>query len=91
MVNPNQDRRHWTLDKSFNVTHVLTTVGLIGSLFMYANSMDKRVAILEEKTLAQVRSTQVAQEDMKELGNEVKVELRALRNEVIQLMREPRK
>ena len=43
------DRRHWHLDKTLNVSHLLTTVVIAGSLFAYANNMDRRVAILEEK------------------------------------------
>ena len=41
-----QDRRHWHLDKTLNVSHLLTTVVIAGSLFAYANNMDRRVAIL---------------------------------------------
>ena len=43
------DRRHWHLDKTLNVSHLLTTVVIAGSLFAYANNMERRVAILEEK------------------------------------------
>ena len=43
------DRRHWHLDKTLNISHLLTTLVIAGSLFAYANNMDRRVAILEEK------------------------------------------
>lgn len=36
------DRRGWHLDKTLNITHLLTTLVIAGSLFSYANNMDRR-------------------------------------------------
>ena len=38
-----QDRRSWHLDKTLNISHILTTLVIAGSLFAYAGGMDKRV------------------------------------------------
>ena len=80
------DRRHWHLDKTLNVSHLLTTLVIAGSLFAYANNMDRRVAILEEKMQAQAMQNQQSAEDVKELAADVKHELRLLRTELMRLM-----
>lgn len=81
------DRRHWHLDKTLNVSHLLTTVVIAGSLFAYANNMDRRVAILEEKMQAQAAQNQQSAADVKELATDVKHELRLLRQELLSMMR----
>ena len=81
------DRRHWHLDKTLNVSHLLTTLVIAGSLFAYANNMDRRVAILEEKMQAQAVQNQQSAADVKELATDVKHELRLLRQELLSMMR----
>lgn len=81
------DRRHWHLDKTLNVSHLLTTVVIAGSLFAYANNMDRRVAVLEEKMQAQAIQNQQSAADVKELATDVKHELRLLRQELLSMMR----
>ena len=80
------DRRHWHLDKTLNASHLLTTVVIAGSLFAYANNMDRRVAILEEKMQVQAAENQRGQAEVKELASDVKHELRLLRTELMRLM-----
>ena len=79
-------RRHWHLDKTLNVSHLLTTVVIAGSLFAYANNMDRRVAILEEKMQVQATENQRGQAEVRELAADVKHELRLLRTELMRLM-----
>lgn len=81
------DRRHWHLDKTLNVSHLLTTLVIAGSLFAYANNMDRRVAVLEEKMQAQAIQNQQSAADVKELATDVKHELRLLRQELLSMMR----
>lgn len=80
------DRRHWHLDKTLNVSHLLTTLVVAGSLFAYANNMDKRVAILEEKMQVQSQENKRASDEVKELAADVKHELRLLRTELLRLV-----
>ena len=81
-----QDRRHWHLDKTLNVSHLLTTVVIAGSLFAYANNMDRRVAILEEKMRVQAAENHRSAGEVRELAADVKHELRLLRTELMRLM-----
>ena len=76
------DRRHWHLDKTLNISHLLTTLVIAGSLFAYANNMDRRVAILEEKMHVQSVENQRSASEVKDLAREVKDELRLLRQEL---------
>ena len=55
---------------------------IAGSLFAYANNMDRRVAILEEKMQVQAAENQRSQTEVKELASDVKHELRLLRTEL---------
>ena len=80
------DRRHWHLDKTLNVSHLLTTVVIAGSLFAYANNMDRRVAILEEKMQVQAAENNRSAGEVRELAADVKHELRLLRTELMRLM-----
>ena len=85
MANPQhfEDRRHWHLDKTLNLSHLLTTLVIAGSLFAYAGGMDKRVAVLEAQVLAQKQANEQARNDVRELINDVKFEVRALRADVM--------
>ena len=83
-----QDRRHWHLDKTLNVSHLLTTLVISGSLFAYANNMDRRVAILEEKMQVQEQENSRSAAEVRELAADVKHELRLLRTELMRMMTE---
>lgn len=82
------DRRNWHLDKTLNVSHLLTTLVIAGSLFAYANNMDRRVAILEEKMQVQVQENSRSAAEVRELAADVKHELRLLRTELMRITTE---
>ena len=37
----------WHLDKTFSVSHLISTLAIAGAVFMWAMSMDTRVAVIE--------------------------------------------
>lgn len=85
---------HWHLDRTLNIGHLLTTLIVAGSVFIYASNMDKRVAVLEERLASQALSNQQAQQDIKALATDVKQELRLLRTDIkdaLEQSREERK
>ena len=41
------ERRHWHLDKSVSIGHIITTLAMVTSALVWAFGMDKRVAVLE--------------------------------------------
>ena len=81
-----EERRHWHIDKTLNISHLLATFVIAGSLFAYASHMDRRVTMLEEQIKSQSVSQQDAREAVRDLGNEVKAELRALRTDLMRIV-----
>lgn len=48
-----QPKRHFALDPTVNVGHILTTLTMAAAIFAWGNAMDRRMAILEEKAHTQ--------------------------------------
>lgn len=80
--------RRWHLDRTLNIGHLLTTLVVAGSVFIYASNMDRRVAVLEERLAAQAVANRQAQEDIKSLAGDVKYELRLLRTDIMDAMKQ---
>lgn len=57
-----QDEKRWHIDKTVNLAHVLTTMGLIAALFVWGGDVDKRIALLEEQKIVQ-RALDVQQDE----------------------------
>ena len=41
----NRSGKQWHLEKSVSISHIFSTILIAGSLFSYANGMDKRIEI----------------------------------------------
>lgn len=48
-----QQKKHFTLDPTVNISHILATLTMAASIFLWGNAMDRRVAVLEEKAHSQ--------------------------------------
>lgn len=81
---PVENRRHWHLDKTLNITHVLSVIALIVTVITYTGNVEKRVAILEERMAQQTRDMNNSQQGLKELTKDIRDELRALRQELME-------
>lgn len=46
-------RPHWSFDQRINVGHLLTTIAMAASLFVYAGAIDRRIAVLEATSVHQ--------------------------------------
>lgn len=82
------ERRQWHLDKTFNVGHLFTTIALVVSFASYVMTMDKRIAVLEAQNQNQVSTLQQTQSDQKALQKEIRDELRALRGDLMSVIRD---
>ena len=49
---PTSEKR-WHIDKTINLAHMLTTMGLIAALFAWGGDVDKRIALLEDNRVVQ--------------------------------------
>lgn len=85
-----ENRRHWHLDKTLNVTHVLSVIALIVTVITYTGSVERRVVVLEERLAQQSRELNTSQQTLKELTKDIRDELRALRQELTQRIDEHR-
>lgn len=80
------DRRHWHIDKTLNISHLLATIAIAGSLFAYASHMDRRVTMLEERLAATTQAHSESRNDVRDLASDLKTEIRALRADINRLM-----
>lgn len=83
-----QDEHHWHLDKTFNVGHLITTLTLAVTLGGYVTTMDKRIAVLESQSTIVVSTLKKTQEDQQTLAKDIRDELRAIRADLISLVRD---
>ena len=76
------DRRGWHLDKTVSVSHLMTTLTIAASVFVWASKMEQRIVVLETRMEnASVVATDT-QRDVRELAQVVRDEIRMLRMEV---------
>lgn len=55
------DRRGWHLDKTVGVTHLITTLTIVVSVLAWANTIDKRITLIEAEAQHQ-RETDTRQD-----------------------------
>jgi len=83
MVTEPDDRDHWKWDKHINIAHVLTTVAMVTSVFIWINKTDQRISILEERitsSQAMAAALNTAASHQLQLMRE---EFRAVREEMV--------
>lgn len=78
----------WHVDKTISITHILTTITIAGSAFVWAGKQDNRITRLEEreKTQAEVdrRQDESRTNDMQYIRDAV----REIRSDIKQLREE---
>ena len=55
----NEPVERWHLKKEIQVTHVVSTLLLVGAVFAYVSKIDQRLTIVETQLIAQRDSTMV--------------------------------
>lgn len=81
--------RHWHLDKRVNVSHIVATVTLATSVFLWAGAIDRRVSVMESQ-IAQAKEDNQRQDHqsnqalglLREEVRDLRGEIRALRTEL---------
>lgn len=76
------NRRGWHLDKTVSVSHILTTLAIAGSVFVWASKIEQRIVIVETRLENASQSASQTQRDVRELAQVVRDEIRMLRMEV---------
>jgi hypothetical protein len=49
----------WHLKKEIQITHVFTTLALVGSVFAYVQKIDQRLTIVETQLIAQREASMI--------------------------------
>lgn len=44
---------HWHLKKEIQITHVFTTLALVGAVFAYVSKVEQRLTVVETQLMAQ--------------------------------------
>ena len=93
---PERRGRHWHLDKSVSITHLLSTVAIAGGLFVWGANMDNRVSLLEQNSsfAAQTVAATVQQINQLNTANtnlrlEIKDDLKDVQNKLDKLLLRP--
>lgn len=77
-----EDRRGWHIDKTVSISHLLTTIAIAGSVIVWANKMEQRLSVLETRMEHSAQAVGETQRDVRELAAVVRDEVRMLRIEV---------
>lgn len=84
----NKERRmkegeRWHVSKTINIGHLLTTIGAVAALFIFANKFDQRMTILEVNQ----HNISVQQErdrnDNKDLLKEMRVDIKNILEKLV--------
>ena len=75
------DRRGWHVDRTFNISHIVSVIVLLGTVVGYTGSVEKRVLVLEERLSELTKKFELNQESARELVKDIRDELRAIRLE----------
>lgn len=82
------DRRHSPrikFDPTINLGHILTFVGFLATGFGAYTLLERRVTILEERSLRAIQDSSAARVELKEATREMRDELREVQRTVNQL------
>ena len=82
-----ESKEYFHMDRTVNIGHILTTITLAVSAMMYVTTMDKRMAVLEAKALAQADVIVQMQQSQRDGTREVRDEIRGLRSELMDVLR----
>lgn len=78
--------RHWSLDKRVNLSHIIGTILIATSVFMWANKMENRISVLESQVVAQQAVDARQDRAIKESLDVLRTDLRAIQTRLDKLI-----
>lgn len=78
-MNAEQNRRTWHLDRAFSVQSMLQAALILGALYQYLSSIEKRLTVVEQAAVAQIRKDTEQDQDMRTLKQEIRDDLKEIR------------
>jgi TolA-binding protein len=65
-------REGWHLDKRINLAHLLTTLSIVGAVFAWGSTVEKRQAILETRQDAAEKVSNADRSAIRDLRDEIR-------------------
>lgn len=81
-----EDRRKWHIEKTINLSHLITTIGLAASVMIWASKMDTRVTVLEAAAAVQTRQNERAEQEAKDMKTTIAVQYVQLNDKLDKLI-----
>lgn len=75
-----EDRRSWHLDKAFSVQNLLQALIILGAVFQYMSSMEKRITVVEQASVSSSRQATELAQDQRLLRQEIRDDLKEIRS-----------
>jgi hypothetical protein len=66
---------NWRLDKTFNVSHAITTIAIMVSLFSWGSKIDTRISLIEQQLTVQARLDEQQDKRMKEAVDTIRSDI----------------
>lgn len=57
----------WHLKREIQLTHVISTIVLVGTVFAYVNKIDQRLTVVEVQLVAQRQAMEVRREQLERI------------------------
>ena len=57
----------WHLKREIQLTHVISTIVLVGTVFAYVNKIDQRLTVVEVQLIAQRQAMEVRREQLERI------------------------
>jgi hypothetical protein len=85
------DRRGWHVDKTVNISHIMTTIGAVIVFGSLLARMDTRLALLEQAQAQQVLRDRAQDERSVETKTEINKRLDEIQKDIKQLLERSRR
>lgn len=77
-----QHPRHWHLDKRFTIGNLITSLVIIGSVFIWVYKLDQRISLVEQSVLFQKEIHERDNTQTRRVYEEIKLALRRIEDKL---------
>lgn len=84
------NRRRWHLDRSVSIGHLITTLTIAASIFIWAMKMETRISLLEQSAVRQVEIDRRQDDTQKESVTVMRDQLRDINSKLDRIIEKGR-
>ena len=85
-ISDRREHKHWHLEKSVSISHLISTILIIISVITFASKMDTRVTVLEQIVTVQHTIDDKQDQERIRIADELKENLRNINNKLDRLI-----